>query len=200
MNTENISLDHLSVPLIFRQKKIPSLSGLRALSIIIVLIGHSRFVPNSPKCFSFIEQYIVHMSFGVQMFYVISGFLITGLLLKEKAEQGSINIKRFYIRRFLRIFPVAFLFILTLVALKLTGVLYISNHDLACSAAYVVNFLPATRSWFIGHLATLSVEEQFYLTWPVFLMFLPKKYYFIIVFVVFYYIILTPWLYYHPHS
>ncbi len=201
MNLKKISLDNLLVPPIFRFKHIPSLNGLRALSIIIVLIGHSTFVPNSPKFFSFIQHYVVHMSFGVQMFYVISGFLITGLLLQEKADHGHINLKNFYIRRAYRILPVAFLFIITLIVLKLFGILYISTHDLACSATYVVDFLRVnTRSWFIGHLATLSVEEQFYLLWPLTLLFLPKRYYFIIIFVVLYYIVLTPWLYYHPQN
>jgi len=131
MHSEKTSLYNLSVPPVFRQKYIPSLNGLRALSIIFVLIGHSKFVSNSPKFFLFIESYIIHMNFGVQMFYVISGFLITGLLLKEKAEYGRINLKNFYIRRSYRILPVAFLFIITLLLLKLFGILYISVHDLA---------------------------------------------------------------------
>ena len=201
MFSEKISLNNLSVPPIFRQKYIPSLNGLRALSILFVLIGHSKFVTNSPACFIFIERYIVHMGFGVQMFYVISGFLITGLLLKEKAEHGHINLKNFYIRRAYRIFPVAFLFILTILLLKLFGVLYVSTRDLVCSATYVVDFLsPSTRSWFIGHLGTLSIEEQFYLLWPLALLFLPKRYYFIIIFIVLYYAMLTTWLYYHPQN
>lgn len=200
MYSEKFSLHNLSIPPIFRDKHIPSLNGLRALSIIFVLIGHSKFVSNSPKCLLFIERYIVHMNFGVQMFFVISGFLITGLLLKEKALHGHINLKNFYIRRAYRIFPVAFLFIITMVLLNYFGVLYITAKDLTYSATYVVDFLPGTRSWFIGHLATLSVEEQFYLLWPLALLFLPKRYYLIIVFVVIYYILLMPWLYYHPEN
>lgn len=166
---------------------------------MIVLIGHSTFVSNCPKVFIFFQRYVAHMGVGVQIFFVISGFLITGLLLKEKIQNGSINVKNFYIRRAYRILPVAYLYLIVLTLLTATGVFFISSKDIFCSAIFTTNFLSAARSWFIGHMWSLSVEEQYYIIWPLILLFIPKKYYLILIPLVLYNTILKPYLYYHPH-
>src|ERR1700731_4127363 len=92
-------------------ERLPSLNGLRAISIAIVISFHLiRFnldVDPTP----FLHFPIFDGQFGVNVFFVISGFLITSLLLNEEKEKGGISLKNFYTRRTLRIFP-AYLFLL----------------------------------------------------------------------------------------
>jgi peptidoglycan/LPS O-acetylase OafA/YrhL len=148
-------------------RKIPSLDGLRAISIFLVLIGHlsgTRYFPHLP---AFVSYY---SNFGVRVFFVISGFLITWLLLQEYAANGTISLKSFYVRRALRILPAAYLYIACVVLFSAAGVghlsaatLYVSNYDYG-------------RPWLLGHLWSLSVEEQFYMLWPaVLLLFFARR-------------------------
>jgi peptidoglycan/LPS O-acetylase OafA/YrhL len=98
---------------------------------------------------------------------VISGFLITTLLLKERTRKGYISLKKFYIRRVLRIFPVAYLFLIVLVVLSIVFGVFIDWKALLGSFLYIRN-LPflETPEWYTGHFWSLSVEEQFYLFVP----------------------------------
>src|SRR5262249_41375272 len=98
------------------------------------------------------------------VFFVISGFLITSLLLSEYVCYGSISLKLFYARRSLRIFPPCYAYVFTVAALSAIGVIRLGAHDLVAAFTYTVNYLPG-RVWEIGHLWSLSVEEQFYLIW-----------------------------------
>src|SRR5271165_4954607 len=92
--------------------KILSLDGLRAISIFMVIVCHISIGTQYEKLFLPIG------SMGVEIFFVISGFLITTLLLRERERSGSINLKKFYIRRAYRILPLLFLFIVTLAILN----------------------------------------------------------------------------------
>jgi peptidoglycan/LPS O-acetylase OafA/YrhL len=103
---------------------------------------------------------------GVTVFFVISGFLITYLLLVEKEKNGHISLKEFYIRRAFRILPVYFLYILATMVWSHFENLEISKNNLLHALTFTVNF-DGSRNWFLGHLWSLSVEEQFYLLWPV---------------------------------
>jgi peptidoglycan/LPS O-acetylase OafA/YrhL len=108
----------------------------------------------------------VFAGLGVRMFFVISGYLITTLLLRELQTTGRISLRRFYFRRTLRIFPPYYAY-LTVVAL-LVGVGWLNAPaDVRWLPAltYTSN-LVAPRWWVIGHGWTLSAEEQFYLYWP----------------------------------
>src|SRR5205807_9098473 len=88
--------------------RIASLDGLRAVSILLVLLGHAAMSDGAPHILSPLS----HIgNIGVRFFFVISGFLITTLLLKEQAKTGTISLKQFYLRRTLRIFPAAYFFI-----------------------------------------------------------------------------------------
>jgi len=109
-------------------------------------------------------------SFGVTVFFVISGFLITGLLLDELRRTERIRLGRFYFRRTLRIFPPYFTLLLVLAAANAAGMIVLNRGDLWHSATYTSNYHDA-RSWYVGHTWSLSVEEQFYLLWPAVLLF-----------------------------
>ena len=139
--------------------RIPSLDGLRAVSILLVVLGHLAGTQNAPPWFAVFELYA---NFGVRVFFVISGYLITSLLLAERQKTGSISIREFYKRRCYRIFPAAYAFALVM---GIVAYRSLSAFDLASMLTYTTNYNLA-RPWIIGHLWSLSVEEQFYLLWP----------------------------------
>jgi peptidoglycan/LPS O-acetylase OafA/YrhL len=146
-------------------RNIPSLDGLRGVSILLVMLGHARGTRGFPSWFpSFVTD---HASLGVQIFFVISGYLITTLVLDEERKTGTISLKLFYARRTIRIFPPFYLFLLVLTICVWMGILGLPKYNLLFAAAYLMNFVPSgTGSWLTGHLWSLSAEEQFYLVWP----------------------------------
>lgn len=149
-------------PHYINQKYFPSLNGYRALAILAVIVGH--VLPRS-------DWYILKAfsgTWGVDFFFVISGFLITTLLIKERERTGTISLSKFYIRRSLRIFPVAFLYIAVLYFFNAFYNLRISSTSFITAALYIKN-LPIADSgdiWYLGHFWSLSVEEQYYLVVP----------------------------------
>lgn len=149
--------------------RIQYLDGLRAISIIMVLIGHGAHSFYSATWFSFIGN--SHL--GVMIFFNISGFLITTLLLKEITKTDSINLLAFYIRRSLRIFPVFYTYILIIALLTYFGLLNVVTNDFFYASTYLWNYKAALSNsveskdiWYLGHFWTLALEEQFYLFWP----------------------------------
>ena len=92
-------------------KRIPSLDGLRAISISLVVVGHLASSGHAPR---FLAQYA---NLGVRVFFVISGYLITTILLGEHARTATISLRDFYIRRAYRIFPAAMCFIFAIIPL-----------------------------------------------------------------------------------
>lgn len=141
--------------------RVPTLDGLRALSILLVLLGHMSGTPNFPT----VPLFGLYANFGVRVFFIISGFLITSLLLKEMRKTGRISLKDFYTRRVLRIFPAFYTFLVVVCALSLGAVIQLRPHDLLFAFTYLMNF-HFDHSWHVGHLWSLAVEEQFYLLWP----------------------------------
>ena len=151
---------------------IPSLDGLRAVAVALVLLGHLSGTHGFVSINLGIGDY-AHL--GVVVFFVISGFLITRLLLSEQTKKGSVSLKLFYLRRSLRLFPAAYAFIASVSLLWLAGIVHLEARDLWHAVTYTVNYLPG-RSWYLGHLWSLSVEEQFYLLWPcTFVMLGPRR-------------------------
>lgn len=137
-------------------QRIPSLDGLRAISISLVVVGHWT---------SLHYHWQVGGAFanlGVRIFFIISAYLITTLLLKEQARSSTIRLREFYVRRAYRIFPAAFVFMLPVFLIYGRETRW---YHLAAAALYVTNFDP-WHPWFLGHLWSLSVEEQFYFLWP----------------------------------
>ncbi len=104
--------------------------------------------------------FFLHSDLGVRVFFIISGFLITSLLLQERAESGGISLLLFYLRRTLRILPP---FVLFVGAVAIFVRVPAGNWIYALT--YTMNFDPHPP-WVLGHLWSLSVEEQFYLLWP----------------------------------
>ena len=154
--------------------RITQIQGLRAVAAILVTVFHARFVPGG-----FI---------GVDIFYVISGYLITGLILREIEKTGTLDLRSFYQRRIKRLLPTS-VFVLFVTAI-FAWILFppitrdALGRDLFAAAAYISNYLfawwqndyqnlNATPSPFI-HYWSLAVEEQFYLVWPLFILFLAR--------------------------
>jgi peptidoglycan/LPS O-acetylase OafA/YrhL len=149
----------------------PELDGLRAVAILLVIVHHGDLLPGG--------------AFGVDIFFVLSGFLITTLLLAEWERTGTISLAGFYRRRALRLLPALFALLLffTLLVLALWATGGATNDEvvraLVCVPAglfYVANFLKAFGGMTaLTHLWSLAQEEQFYLLWPVALIFLLRR-------------------------
>ena len=148
--------------------RLASLDGLRAVSILLVLWSHLCKTANFPP----MPRVVLSLGdFGVRVFFVISGYLITTLLLGEQAKTGTISLKGFYVRRVYRIFPAFYAFIAVVAVLSGAGVIELRPGDLLHAVTFTMNH-HQERSWWVGHLWSLSVEEQFYLIWPALLLFL----------------------------
>lgn len=144
---------------------LPGLDGLRTVASLAVVIGHielTKMNNGQDNYFAFIKNW-GHL--GVVLFFVLSGFLITTLLLKEKNQFNSISIKQFYMRRILRVWPLYFLVLLLS--------LFIFSYEpsgltiLLCSTIFP-NIAHALQSgWAVSpQIWSIGVEEQFYLFWP----------------------------------
>lgn len=139
------------------RKHLPALDGIRALAVFVVILYHSGVVLGVPG------------DLGVTAFFVLSGFLITWLLIKELDKTGTISLRDFYARRTLRIFPAYYAF----VALSIVAdyALHAPWHASRIAAAftYTINYQDAITGVTNGpaaHAWSLAVEEQFYLLWP----------------------------------
>jgi peptidoglycan/LPS O-acetylase OafA/YrhL len=150
-------------------ERIPSLDGLRAVSILIVLLGHIEGTRGA----NFSIPGDNYANFGVRVFFVISGYLITTLLFEELQRSRTISLKAFYLRRTFRIFPAFYAYLAVVALLTLFNVATTPMRDVAIAASYTINFV-AHKDWLVGHIWSLSVEEQFYLLWPAALFFLGK--------------------------
>ena len=152
-------------------RRIPSLDGLRAVSILLVIVGHASDSVNAPRFLT----YFGHIgNLGVRFFFVLSGFLITTLLLQEWEETGTISMRGFYTRRALRIFPASFTYIGAIALCSALGLLVLKPGDFAHAITYTINYRYNPAHW-LRHLWSLSVEEQFYLLWPGLLWFAGRR-------------------------
>lgn len=145
---------------------IPSLDGFRAISILLVILSHLAVVNSVPVAVKDVLKQFAFGELGVRVFFVISGFLITYLLLKEKTKNGKVNLRAFYIRRFLRIFPVFYVYLAVVLVLNAQWNLSIGSLTFVSAALYIQNFAPWGSNWLIAHSWSLAVEEQFYIFWP----------------------------------
>jgi peptidoglycan/LPS O-acetylase OafA/YrhL len=154
-----------SPSLLAESQRVPSLDGLRGISILLVLFGHLNGTHNFFNIDT--KKSIGDVSaLGVSVFFVISGYLITKLLIKEKAKNNTINLKYFYVRRLIRLSPCLISYLITIAILSSIGIIHINNRDWFFAITYTMNY-NITRSWQVGHLWSLSIEEQFYFIWPI---------------------------------
>lgn len=157
--------------------RIPSLDGLRALSIALVVVGHAYQGATNLNVHTPIWLVVGNAGLGVEIFFVISGFLITSLLLKEYQKFGTISLKNFYIRRIFRIIPALWVFLVTIALLKITGILQgVNFKSLLAAFTFTTNYSPWADSNALSHTWSLSVEEQFYILWPASLLWILNRF------------------------
>jgi peptidoglycan/LPS O-acetylase OafA/YrhL len=157
-----------------RRGQIPSLNGLRAVSIAMVLTAHlchhGQLVPHDGRW-----GYLGYLGrLGVDMFFVISGFLITVLLLREHDRHQGISLRQFYLRRAFRILPAYLCFLAGIAFLCALGSITLTITDWIGALTYTFSIVHKP-TWDIGHIWSLSVEEHFYLLWPVAVYFAPRR-------------------------
>jgi peptidoglycan/LPS O-acetylase OafA/YrhL len=105
--------------------------------------------------------------FGVQFFFVISGYIITTLLMREHQRYGSVSLPAFYVRRAFRILPPMWLVLGITAALTIFGYIAPRPRSILFGSSFLCNVQIERCGWFAGHLWSLGVEEQFYLIWPI---------------------------------
>ncbi len=168
-------------------RKFQSLDGLRAIAIIIVFLHHMQYhIPPLNLPAVVLRAYVSQGWMGVDLFFVLSGFLITGILLDTR--EATNYFQGFYLRRVLRIFP---LYYLVLIAVIVAGIL-INNPALTTKLplpqdrwlyfCYLTNWLALWKGYwgpqyvnYLAHFWSLAVEEQFYLVWPLVIWLVPPR-------------------------
>jgi peptidoglycan/LPS O-acetylase OafA/YrhL len=108
---------------------------------------------------------------GVDIFFIISGFLITKLMMREQSERGTVSLSAFYVRRVCRIIPAFYVYLITVFMMSYYDMVYVPGESFLWNGAFLWSgaFLCDTGvscTWFLGHTWSLGVEEQFYLIWP----------------------------------
>jgi len=159
---------------------IPTLDGWRAIAILGVMAshaGHSYSEAHGRE--SFFDR-IASGTHGVNLFFAISGLLITSRLLEEWDSSGSISLKRFYIRRAFRILPPALLYLSCVALLGALGFLPVAREEFVAATLFFRNYLPVIlgangAGFFTSHYWSLGVEEHFYLFWPALLLFAGRR-------------------------
>ena len=139
-------------------KRIAPLDGIRGFAIVLVLIAHTVHTRTGDTL----------GSFAVSLFFVLSGYLITSLLVRERAKTGRIDLRAFFGRRVRRIFPAYYVYLAAITIATLIGWTDTDWRILGLDALYLRNYafgLPP--DWWTGHAWTLCIEEQFYFVWPV---------------------------------
>ena len=154
-------------------KRIPSFDGVRGIAVLLVLAGHTaaNYQPLSPWAHRWLGAF-ANASLGVRLFFVLSGYLITSLLLDELAKTGRISLPAFYRRRAARILPAFYVFLGSLVVLQTWHSFGLTPSAVLAAATHTWNYallwvtLTPAGAWSLGHLWTLALEQQFYLFWP----------------------------------
>lgn len=162
-----------------RLKRIPSIDGLRAISIFFVIVGH--LAPSIRQHHHFgafgnlMWELFGNGFLGVSIFFVISGYLITTLLLREYDRTATISLSDFYFRRTFRIFPPLYAYILFIaITAHWTG-LAAPTSEILVALTFTRNLIFHPHIWQFEHFWSLCIEEQFYLLWPLLLIWALKK-------------------------
>jgi len=165
------NIQNIRLPETAQYGHIPGLDGLRAISVLIVVVAHMGF------------QNIIPGGFGVTVFFFISGFLITRLLLAESEKKGKVELGKFYMRRAIRLYPaLLFMVFLTICAYLIFGYGKPALLEITAAVGYFTNFYQVSER--IGgtipfmpwtHLWSLAVEEHFYLGFPLLVLLFRKN-------------------------
>jgi peptidoglycan/LPS O-acetylase OafA/YrhL len=157
---------------------IPTLDGWRAVAILLVIAQHAA--PELAAPASFLRRVLRHGGLGVDIFFGISGYLITTRLLRQDKENWHVRITTFYRARIFRILPASWLYLATISVLVWLGVLSVPWRFIVSALALYRNYLPigtsyGDRSWYVSHFWSLNVEEHFYLLWPLLLVLADRR-------------------------
>ena len=150
----------------------PQLDGLRFIAVSLVMLSHG------PQPASFLPYSQCLANFGVNMFFVLSGFLISQILIesKEKSNNKGLILRNFYIRRFLRIFPLYYMVVIVALAMNVPT----SRENAGWLFTFTANIPAGLKENMIGdvsHFWSLAVEEQFYIFYPLLVLLIPTKHY-----------------------
>jgi peptidoglycan/LPS O-acetylase OafA/YrhL len=159
-----------SCPIVADGDRIPGLDFLRAISVSMVLADHSGLYRIGGVA-------IFDGGLGVEIFFVLSGFLITGLLMDEFASQKTISLGRFYLRRASRLLPAFYAYVLVGAFLLAFQNKPMPWGAIVSSLLYTINYYQAAvgaPSNYLSHCWSLAVEEQFYFIWPIVVLALAK--------------------------
>ncbi|MBK5187213.1 MAG: acyltransferase, partial [Gemmatimonadaceae bacterium] len=159
---------------------IPTLDGWRAIAILGVMVSHAGHSYSVAPGRESIFDGIALGTHGVNLFFAISGLLITSRLLEEWDTAGHVSLRRFYIRRAFRILPPALLYLGCVALLGALGLLPVVWNGFVAATLFFRNYLPVIlgpngAGFFTSHYWSLGVEEHFYLFWPALLLFAGRK-------------------------
>ncbi|HEY5813713.1 MAG TPA: acyltransferase [Terrimicrobiaceae bacterium] len=160
--------------------RIPSLDGLRGVAIVAVLLQHAWHT--LPAFLAPLGFFLGNGGLGVSVFFLLSGFLIYSLSVREYHKTNTFNCKQFYIRRTLRIFPCFYFYVLVVLALAHFGWITVTDRSILAAATFTLNYRHLWDLWpvgldypVIGHYWTLALEEQFYLMWPLLMLLFVRR-------------------------
>jgi peptidoglycan/LPS O-acetylase OafA/YrhL len=156
-------------PVARSSNRIEELDGLRALCVLAVILAHETGAGRVPMTDTLSRVVENWGPLGVQCFFGISGFIITRLLLEEQRREGRIGLGAFYLRRFFRIIPAYWTYLFVVLVMTLAGWISVTPSGFIAALAFVTDyqFYTNAQAWFIGHSWSLSVEEQYYIVFPV---------------------------------
>jgi peptidoglycan/LPS O-acetylase OafA/YrhL len=141
---------------------IPTLDGWRAIAVLMVIFCHE--LAGRPVLHPVVDYVLTKSGpLGVQLFFAISGYLICRLLLIE-ADKGGISLRAFYTRRAFRILPPALTYLAAISIASAIGIVAINALDIVSCIFLFANYVD--KHWYVSHFWSLSIEEHFYLFWP----------------------------------
>ncbi|MCA8326897.1 acyltransferase family protein [Burkholderia cepacia] len=158
--------------------RVTQLTGLRAVAVAMVVIGHAEHVlPGGYTGWYAPLRLIADGRLGVLIFFVLSGFLITNVLRAEFARTGGIALTSFYVRRALRIWPACYVYLAAVAIVAFAGWFDVDRRQWLYAALHLWNYsawfgltgdntLHPDGAWYLGHFWSLALEEQFYWFWP----------------------------------
>ncbi|PZE26387.1 acyltransferase [Curtobacterium sp. MCBD17_028] len=157
-----------------RAGRLSALDGLRGIAVALVVIGHATGAIglHLPVGLGLFDE----GGRGVTVFFVLSGFLITSILLREQDRSGRIDLPAFYSRRAFRILPAFYVFLAVVSVLSVLGtVVHVTKAQVLFAGLFIWDYAPNGGNWWLGHTWSLAIEEQFYLLWPLLLLLVRRR-------------------------